>query len=100
MGPIYVADMTEPEIEDEIRNRLVEADLLPDPIVQVVVVLRRQLFFHVLGDVVQQGTYPISQADLRLLDALAFARRWAAFQEAVCDSPRRWQAEVRDDSAG
>lgn len=74
MGPIYVADMTEPEIEDEIRNRLVEADLLPDPIVQVVVVLRRQLFFHVLGDVVQQGTYPISQADLRLLDALAFAR--------------------------
>ncbi|MCA9242602.1 MAG: polysaccharide biosynthesis/export family protein [Phycisphaerales bacterium] len=74
LGPIYVADMTEPEVEDEIRNRLIEADLLPDPIVQVVVVLRRQLFFHVLGDVVQQGTFPISQADLRLLDALAFAR--------------------------
>jgi len=70
LGPIRILDMTEMELEQDLRLRVQEAGLLPKPIVQVVVTLKRNLFFSALGDVGNPGPYALAQPDTRLLDVL------------------------------
>jgi protein involved in polysaccharide export with SLBB domain len=74
LGPIKITGMTELEVEQELKARLIDDGLLPDPIVRVMVQTPRQRFFTILGAVNAQAAFPITQPDLRLLDALAMAR--------------------------
>jgi protein involved in polysaccharide export with SLBB domain len=46
-------------------------DVLKDPVVSVTIQNRRQQTFSVLGGVLRPGTYNITRADMRLLDAMA-----------------------------
>jgi len=74
LGSIKITGMTEQEVEQELKARLIDDGLLPDPIIRVVVQTPRQRFFTILGAVNAQAAFPITQPDLRLLDALALAR--------------------------
>jgi protein involved in polysaccharide export with SLBB domain len=46
-------------------------DVLKDPVVSVTIQNRRQQTFSMLGGVLRPGTYNITRADMRLLDAMA-----------------------------
>lgn len=70
LGPIRVLNMTELELEQDLRLRLQQAGILPHPIVQVVVTIKRNLYFSALGDVGNPGPYALAQPDTRLLDVL------------------------------
>ncbi len=73
LGLVRVIGMTEREVEADLRKRTVEAGLLTDPIVQVFVQLRRRMYYSIIGAVRQPGTYPISQQEMRVLDAIGLA---------------------------
>lgn len=71
LGDVTAAGLTERELEREIADRLKAMKVLPDPIVQVFALVRRQQFFSMLGGVRQPGPVALSQPDLRLLEAMA-----------------------------
>jgi polysaccharide export outer membrane protein len=73
LGVVRVAGLTEPELEEDLKARLRETGLLPDPVVVVFTQLRRGRTFSVLGSVRVPGSYPIADPDTRLLDAIAQA---------------------------
>ncbi len=70
LGLIKVQGMTAQELEQDLRTRIEEAGILPDPIIQVVVTNRRYQYFNVIGSVARAGAYPLTQPDTRLLDVL------------------------------
>lgn len=70
IGMIRVVGMTEFELEQDIKTRLQEAGLLPDPIVQVFASVKRDQVFNVIGAASRAGAYSLAQPDLRLLDVL------------------------------
>jgi polysaccharide export outer membrane protein len=74
LDTIRVEGLTELEIENEIKTRLVEADILPDPQVRVIITGPRNRIFSILGNVNAPGPYPISGSDMRLLDAIGYGR--------------------------
>lgn len=74
LGKVRVKGMTESEIEDDLRQRLVDQEVLPDPTIQVQLQNRRNRIYSIIGAVAAAGPYPITRPDLRLLDAIAFAR--------------------------
>jgi protein involved in polysaccharide export with SLBB domain len=74
LGAVRVTGLTEVELEQELKDRLREAGLLPNPIVQTIVAVRRNRLYYITGAVQASGPYAISQPDLRLLDAIGIAR--------------------------
>jgi protein involved in polysaccharide export with SLBB domain len=74
LGSVKVAGMTEAELEQELKSQLKETNQLPNPIVRVFVQLKRQAIFTIIGSVSQAGPYPITEPDMRLLDAIGMAR--------------------------
>jgi len=70
IGALRVTGMTEEEIEGELRTRVQEAQILPKPIVQVIVTVRRSRFFSAIGDVGNGGAFALVRPDTRLLDVL------------------------------
>jgi len=72
LGLIKVVDMTERELEEELRTRVQAAGILPDPIVQVFITNKRDQVFSVIGQVSRPGPYPLVRPDTRLLDVLGF----------------------------
>ena len=70
LGSIRVVGMTEKELEDELRTRLQEAGILPQPVVQVFIINKRSRYFSVIGGATRPGAYPLAQPDTRLLDVL------------------------------
>lgn len=70
LGPVRVSGLTEAELEKEVTRRLVEAQLLTNPIVMAFVQVRRGRVFTILGNVTAAGTYPIPYPDTRLLDVM------------------------------
>lgn len=74
LDAVKVAGMTEHELERELRAQLKETKVLPDPIVRVFVQVKRQKIFTIIGSVAQAGPYPITEPDMRLLDAIGMAR--------------------------
>ncbi|MBI5866045.1 MAG: polysaccharide biosynthesis/export family protein [Planctomycetes bacterium] len=73
LGLIKVTGMTEDELEEDIRTRVRQAKILPDPVVQVQITLKRQQTFSILGAIRTPGTYPLPNNDLRLLEAIGMA---------------------------
>ena len=73
VGVIQVADMTETQLEDQIR-RILSPSILKEPLVTVALVRSQQRAFSVLGDGVPlPGRYFIPRFNFRLTDALATA---------------------------
>ena len=70
LGSVRAAGLTERELEQELTARLKEAGVLPRPVVVVATQVKRGRLFTVLGAVRVPGPYPISDPELRLLDAL------------------------------
>lgn len=95
LGSIKVAGLTEQEVEQEITARLKEGGLLPRPVVVVVTQLKRGRLFHIVGAIRSSGVYPISEPDLRLLEAIgmagdsdATARRAYVIRRAASPEPQ------------
>jgi protein involved in polysaccharide export with SLBB domain len=63
--------MTEAEVEEDLQNRLREMRLLPSPVVQVFITLKRSQFFSAIGSVRANGPFALIRPDTRLLDVLA-----------------------------
>ncbi len=74
LGLVKTAGLTENELRQDLVDRIRAAGLLPDPIVQVFVTVRRSQYFTIVGSVQQAGSYPLPQRDFRLLDAIGVAR--------------------------
>lgn len=74
LGSMKAAGLNEQELEQELKARLKEAEILPDPIVQVLVQNKRQQYFTIIGAVGAAGPYPLADPEFRLLDALGLAR--------------------------
>ena len=70
LGLIKALGMTERELEEDLRTRIQESGILPDPIIQVNIVVKRSQVFHVIGQVARAGSYALVQPDTRLLDVL------------------------------
>jgi len=106
LGRVKVTGMTETELEDELKARLRDAKILPDAIVRVIVQVKRQRVFSIIGSVAQPGPYAIVEPDMRLLDAIGYARdigaevrklyviRRAGSEPAVPDETARMPSEV------
>jgi len=77
-GSIRVAGLTEGEVERELAARLKEAGVLVRPSVQAFTQVRRGRMFSIMGAVGASGPYPISDPDLRLLEAIGMAGDVAA----------------------
>lgn len=73
LGSVKVTGLTEQEVEQEVSARLKESGILPRPVVIVYVQQKRGRIFNIVGAVRAAGPYPISDPDLRLLEALGMA---------------------------
>ncbi len=70
LGKIKIAGMTREEVSEHIKTRLVEANLIKDPIVTVEFA---NLTFSVLGEVKSPGRYKIDRDAITILDAISLA---------------------------
>lgn len=70
LGSLAVADMTKSQIAAMIKQRLVEENLVNDPVVTVEFM---NLYFSVLGEVKNPGKYSITKDQITLLEALSMA---------------------------
>ncbi len=73
---IYVLNKTVEQAQEAISAALRERKLLQNPVVSLVVRVRRQLAFNIIGGVAQPGQYTIAKPDFRLLEALSQAGRF------------------------
>ncbi len=70
LGTLHIAGMTKGEIAGMIKRRLVEENLVNDPVVTVEFM---NLYFSVLGEVRTPGKYAITKDRITLLEALSMA---------------------------
>ncbi|RMF77120.1 MAG: hypothetical protein D6744_11675 [Planctomycetota bacterium] len=70
VGPVRVLGMTEAEIEQDLRTRIQDAGILPDPLVTVIITTKRDQFFTAIGEVRNQGPFQLVRPDTRLLEVL------------------------------
>lgn len=70
LGSLHVADMTKSQIATLVKKRLVEENLVNDPVVTVEFM---NLYFSVLGEVKSPGKYNISKDQISLLEAISMA---------------------------
>lgn len=70
LGKIHVEGLTRMQVTDLVRKRLVEEDLLKDPIVTVQFL---NFKVSVLGEVIRPGTFTLSGDRITLLEALSMA---------------------------
>lgn len=70
LNSVSVGGLTRPQIEDKIKNRLIQDGYLVNPTVQVRVINNK---FTVLGEVGSAGVKPFTEESISLLDALGMA---------------------------
>jgi polysaccharide export outer membrane protein len=70
LGSVKVSGLTEQELEEELKARYREAQILANPDVRLTTLMRRGRMFIVRGSVGRAGQYPIGDPDTRLLDAI------------------------------
>lgn len=73
LGMIKVVGMTDDEVEEDIKTRIRQKKILPNPVVQVQITQKSQQLFAILGSIRSAGTYPLPRPDLRLLEAIGLA---------------------------
>lgn len=70
LGTLHVADMTKSQIAALVKKKLIEENLVNDPVVTVEFM---NLYFSVLGEVKSPGKYTISKDQISLLEAISMA---------------------------
>lgn len=70
LGTLHIADMTKSQIAALIKKRLIEENLVNDPVVTVEFM---NLYFSVLGEVKTPGKYSITKDRISLLEAISMA---------------------------
>lgn len=70
LGELHIADLTKSQISRLIKERLISANLVKDPVVTVEFM---NLYFSVLGEVKNPGKYPISKDRITLLEAISMS---------------------------
>lgn len=70
LGTLHIAGMTKSEIAKMIKTRLIEENLVNDPVVTVEFM---NLYFSVLGEVKTPGKYAITKDQITLLEAISVA---------------------------
>lgn len=70
IGSLHIAGMTKSQIAALIKKRLVDEDLVKDPVVTVEFM---NLYFSVLGEVKTPGKYSITKDQISLLEAISMA---------------------------
>lgn len=70
LGTLHVADMTKSQIATLVKKKLIEENLVKDPVVTVEFM---NLYFSVLGEVKSPGKYSISKDQISLLEAISMA---------------------------
>lgn len=70
LGRLYVAGMTKSEIASYIKKRLMDENLINDPVVTVEFM---NLYYSILGEVNNPGKYMITKDQITLLEALSMA---------------------------
>lgn len=70
LGILHVADMTKSQIATLVKKKLIEENLVKDPVVTVEFM---NLYFSVLGEVKSPGKYSISKDQISLLEAISMA---------------------------
>lgn len=73
VGRVQVTKMTRQQVELVVRQAIIDAQLLDDPLVTVQVPGQRQATFSVFGVVERAGRYPVPSPDYKLLQALTDA---------------------------
>lgn len=72
LGSVYVAELTEAEIRDELAD-LLDPDFVRDPVVSVVSETKRRATYNVIAGAGASNTFFIPEPNFRLLDAIATA---------------------------
>jgi protein involved in polysaccharide export with SLBB domain len=100
LGLIKVVGMTERELEEDLRTRLQEAGILPDPVIHISVQIKRSQFFNVIGNVARAGAYALVQPDTRLLEVLGLvgdagplAKRLYVVRRTEPAARTKWEAQ-------
>lgn len=70
IGKVHIADMTKSQVAAFIKSKLVESNMINDPVVTVEFM---NLYFSVLGEVNKPGKYMITKDQINLLEALSMA---------------------------
>ncbi len=70
VGKVHIADMTKSQVAAFIKSKLVENNLVNDPVVTVEFM---NLYFSVLGEVNKPGKYMITKDQITLLEAISMA---------------------------
>lgn len=70
LGRLYVAGMTKGEIASYIKKRLIDENLINDPVVTVEFM---NLYYSILGEVNSPGKYMITKDQITLLEAISMA---------------------------
>lgn len=70
LGTLHVADMTKSQIAALVKKRLMDENLVNDPVVTVEFM---NLYFSVLGEVHTPGKYSITKDQITLLEAISMA---------------------------
>lgn len=70
LGRLYVVGMTKGEIASYIKKRLIDENLINDPVVTVEFM---NLYYSILGEVNSPGKYMITKDQITLLEALSMA---------------------------
>lgn len=70
LGSLRVAGMTKKEVAVLVKRKLIDEDLVKDPVVTVEFM---NLYFSVLGEVSKPGKYDITKDQINLLEALSMA---------------------------
>lgn len=70
LGRLYVAGMTKSEIASYIKKRLMDENLINDPVVTVEFM---NLYYSILGEVNSPGKYMITKDQITLLEAISMA---------------------------
>ncbi|MGN0282618.1 MAG: polysaccharide biosynthesis/export family protein [Prevotella sp.] len=70
LGTLHIGGMTKSEVAAMIKSRLVESNLVKDPVVTVEFM---NLYFSALGEVKNAGKYSITKDKVTLLEALSMA---------------------------
>lgn len=83
VGPIFVYGQTTPQMVASVRKSLVDAGVLQNAVVNVIVRGRRKLTYAIIGEVATPGVFSISKPDFRLMDALGQAGRFNQQTEKV-----------------
>ncbi len=73
IGRLKISGLTEKELEELVKAKVKELQILPDPIVSVVVRDQQQRQFSIVGYVSRAGRISIPRSDFRMLEAISYA---------------------------